>query len=154
MSKKSTESSKIMSSGHNMIDYTLAKKLKDAGFLQDTLWSFGVHYDPLSGKVAVTPQLILTNNHIIDFDSYVASPTLSELIKACREERDYVPGSFSLEDGSYHTDVEYIEQWGAEAQYAGNRKIYTQHEEFPDVAVAKVLLEKLLLKQSLKLNKK
>lgn len=66
-----------------MLDYSLCVKLKEAGFEHGKSGNcYGVHLNPLSGKVEIWEECNEFNTDI-DYDSFVYIPTLSELIEAC-----------------------------------------------------------------------
>jgi hypothetical protein len=83
-----------------MISHELAKKLKDAGFKQDTKWFYITSYGDENPKLAVQecPMIQMdydyiplatmefNDEHSFFVDKWIACPTLEELIEACGED--------------------------------------------------------------------
>lgn len=64
------------------MDYTLAKQLKDAGFLQNTEKAFYLNAGKNTGALVETVMYATADREFVDA-KLVAAPTLSELIEAC-----------------------------------------------------------------------
>lgn len=67
------------------MDYALAKGLKEAGFPQNTLFSYVFHESHMDGSPLGVPELVPSHSKKEDWDTYVAAPILSELIDASGE---------------------------------------------------------------------
>lgn len=83
-----------------MIDYQLAKELKDAGFPQK-----------LAGKISIENQEEFSTEikqHGMAVFNYLYYPTLSELIEACEPDK--------ADDFNLYTN---LDQWTAHIQYHG-----------------------------------
>lgn len=71
-----------------MIDYNLAKKLKEAGLPQEVP-AGGQYYQFIAHAGSIPPQQALHTTFIVDpqpMGEYVKCPTLEELIEACGDE--------------------------------------------------------------------
>lgn len=82
-----------------MINHSLAKELKDAGFKHDTLNSYVFHESYTDGSPLSEPVLVPSYDKSEDWDTYVPAPTLSELIAACRATDQVWTGLFLLSQG-------------------------------------------------------
>ena len=119
------------------MNYELAKELKDAGFPQTPprkLWCITCKNWRDTG--CLQSDLEMSDRH--ERES-VKVPTLSELIEACRDNLNYIQGSFSLQDESYTTDVETIVAWNASATIAA-KNIEVCHNGTQEEAVARLWL--------------
>lgn len=110
------------------MNYELAKKLKDAGFPQNTEKDFG--YSKKEGKY------ILNYSPSEDYKEFVSAPTLSELIEACGEEFGELRQS----------QLQYAEnkRWKATSQYPINLDLFHVLEAVgstPEEAVANLWLK-------------
>lgn len=115
-----------------MIDYNLAKELKDAGFPQHGLGM-------LKNENGLSPALAHGFPLEGAYGDFVYYPTISELIDACTRLLNYTYGSFELRDESYVTDVELVESWSAKLN-TGIDKFETNKEDTKEEAVAKLWL--------------
>ena len=105
-----------------MNNYVLAKKLKDAGFPQETIWGYREH-----ASLNKKEEPVLDLRKSTNLKELACAPTLSELIEECGK------GYFILESSQY---------MGWQAFKGLNREIgYGNSFNTPEEAVAELWLE-------------